>query len=118
MTKTMTALCSLLVATLAATPANAGGQDSRSMRVGYSDLNLRSDAGRDSLQRRITNAARVVCVIEDSRQLALRASTRNCRSAAVESARPAYEAAMAAARGSVTVSDTAAAAAAITVTAR
>jgi UrcA family protein len=106
----MTALSALLIASLAATPANARGQDPSSIRVGYADLDLRSDAGRSSLQRRITNAAQVVCVIEDTHELALRTSTRNCRTAAVESARPAYEAAVSAAHGSVTVIDTAAAA--------
>jgi UrcA family protein len=111
MIKTLTALSSLLFVTMTcATPASARGQDAGSIRVGYADLNLRSDEGRGALQRRIANAAKVVCVIEDTQELALRTSTRNCRTAAVDSARPAYDAAVAAARGSVTVSETAAAA--------
>jgi UrcA family protein len=77
-----------------------------SYRVSYADLNLASDHGRQSLQRRIAFGARVVCEIEDSRELALAAATNACRSDAVESARPAYEAAVASARrGTVEVLD-------------
>ena len=71
--------------------------------------------GQHALQRRIGFAARVVCEIEDSRQLPLATATNACRSDAIASARPAYEAAVASARhGTVIVGD----AAALIVTAR
>jgi UrcA family protein len=72
--------------------------------VSYADLNLASSTGQMRLQGRMNYAARVVCVIEDSKELALRSATNGCRSDAVARAWPAYEAAVAAARrGSVTV---------------
>jgi len=72
------------------------------------DLNLASKAGQHRLQRRIAFGATVVCEIEDSRELALARATNACRSDAVASAQPAYDAAVGAARrGTVQVLESA-----------
>jgi UrcA family protein len=72
--------------------------------VSYADLNLASPSGANVLERRIASAARVVCEIEDSRELALATATMTCRDQAVSDAQPAFNAALLAARNpSVTV---------------
>ena len=116
MLKAIPAFAAVVVAATFVTPTVSQATETNSVRVSYADLNLASDIGQHSLLRRINYAARVVCVIEDSRQLELASATNVCRSDAVESARPAYEAAVAAAtrHPSVTVGE----AAALIVTAR
>jgi UrcA family protein len=90
-------------------PTVSRAAETHSVTVSYADLNLASDAGQYSLQRRISFAARVACEFEDSRQMDIAAATNLCRSDAIEGARPAFEAAVAAARhGSVTVGGAAA----------
>ena len=108
MTRTIM-LSTLFLASVAALPTAAQAQDANSMRVSYVDLNLASSPGQANLQRRIADAARTVCGIEDSRELALWFSAHDCRRDAVERARPAYEAAVASyRRGIVSVVDSAA----------
>lgn len=109
MSKMFAAVGALVAAATLVVPTASQAQESNSMTVSYADLNLASKAGQDGLARRIVGAARVVCVIEDSREIALRSATNDCRSDAVARAWPAYEAAVGAARrGSVTVIDAAA----------
>ena len=109
MLKTITAVAALVVASALVVPTVSQAQDSNSMRVSYADLNLGSSIGQHRLQNRISGAAKIVCVIEDSREMALAAATKDCRSDAVARAQPAYEEAVASAkRGSVTVLDAAA----------
>jgi UrcA family protein len=109
MLKTLPAFAALLAAGALVAPTVSEAAESNSVRVSYADLNLASDLGQNMLQRRITGAARVVCVIEDSKELALASATNECRKDAVASAQLAYEAAVAAARrGTVTVLDGAA----------
>ena len=116
MLKTICALAALAVASALVAPTVSQAEEANSVRVSFADLNLASDVGQHTLQRRITGAARTVCVIEDSRELALALATNVCRSDAIASARPAYEAAVASAarHGTATILDTAA----LTVTAR
>lgn len=115
MLKTVTAFAAVLVASTLVVPTVSHALESNSMRVSYADLNLASDAGQRTLGRRIVYAAKVVCVIEDSREISLSTETNACRGDAVTRARPAYVAAVnAARRGTVTVLD----AAALIVTAR
>jgi UrcA family protein len=116
MLKTISALAAVAVASALVAPTVSQAQESNSVRVSFADLNLASDLGQYTLQRRITVAARTVCEIEDSRELALASATKVCRNDAIASARPAYEAAVASAtrHGTVTILDTAA----LTVTAR
>jgi UrcA family protein len=104
MLKTLPALAALAVAGALVIPTISQAAETNSVRVSYADLNLVSSVGQHTLQGRIAYAARVVCVIEDSRELALASATNACRSDAIDRAQPAYEAAIAAARHpSVTV---------------
>jgi len=115
MSKMFAAAGALLAAATLLVPAATQAEQTNSVRVSYADLNLASQAGQGVLKHRIVGAARVVCVIEDSREMALRTATNDCRGDAVARAWPAYQAAVGAARrGSVTVVD----AAALIITAR
>ena len=114
MLKPAVALAAILIAAVLVTPTVSQAATTNSVRISYADLNLATSAGRTSLQGRIAFGARIVCEIEDSRELALATATRACRADAIEGARPAYEAAVAAARhGTVEVLE-----GALTVTAR
>lgn len=109
MSKTLPVVAALLAAGLLVTPTVSQAAEANSVSVSYADLNLGSKVGQHTLQRRIAGAARTVCVIEDSKELALALATNACRGAAIADAQPAYEAAVASARrGSVTVLDGAA----------
>ena len=104
MSKIFAAVGALFAAATLVVPTASQAEESNSMRLSYADLNLASNAGQGVLQRRIVGAARVVCVIEDSREIALARATNACRGEAVARAWPAYQAAVGAARrGSVTV---------------
>ena len=104
MTKTLPALAALVVTAALVTPTVSHAAETNSVRVSYADLNLATGLGQQRLEGRINHAARIVCVIEDSKELALRSATNACRTDAVASAQPAFEAAIAAARrGTVTV---------------
>lgn len=109
MLKPFLAAASVLVASAVVGPTVSQAATANSYSVSYADLNLASAHGRDSLERRIAFGARVVCEIEDSRELALAAETNACRSDAIAGVQPAYEAAVAGARrGTVEVLDAAA----------
>ena len=79
MSKIFAAVGALLAAATLVVPTASQAEESNSMRVSYADLNLASNAGQGVLQRRIVGAARVVCVIEDSREIALARATNACR---------------------------------------
>ena len=96
MLKPTLALAAVLVATTLVTPTVSQAAESNSVRISYADLNLASKFARHRLQARIAGGARIVCEIEDSKQMDLAAATNACRSDAIEGARPAYEAAVAA----------------------
>ncbi len=98
MLKPLMALAALATASALLVPTASQAATANSYRVSYADLNLASDNGRLTLERRIAFGARVVCEIEDSRELALAAATNACRSDAVQGVQPAFEAAVAAAR--------------------
>ena len=109
MSKVIPAAAALAAAAALLVPTLARADDTNSVRVSYADLNLGSDAGQYSLQRRIVFAARVVCQFEDSRQLDIQTATNACRNDAVASAQPAFEAAVASFRhGTVIVGGAAA----------
>jgi UrcA family protein len=106
MLKTISAVAAVTAASMLVVPTVSQASVSRSARVSYADLNLASPVGAQILERRIAGAAKFVCEIEDSRELALANATNSCRSDAIAGAQPQYEAAVAAARhGSVTVLD-------------
>jgi UrcA family protein len=98
MFKAISALGAVALASLFIAPTVSQAEETNSVRVSYADLNLSSGTAQQTLQRRIAGAARTVCVIEDSREIALRTATNACRSDAIASAQPAYEMAVAAAR--------------------
>ena len=98
MLKPLMALAALATASALLVPTASQAAQANSYRVSYADLNLASDTGRQTLERRIAFGARIVCEIEDSRELALAAATNACRSEAISGVQPAYEAAVAAAR--------------------
>ena len=109
MLKPLLALAAVLTASAVVGPTVSQAATANSYRVSYADLNLASNNGRQVLQRRMAFGARVVCQIEDSREMALAAATNACRGDALDGARPAYEAAVAAARrGTVRVLDSSA----------
>jgi len=107
MFRMLSALASLAAASAVMVPTVSYAQDGTSVVVPYSDLNLASASGQDRLQRRIFYAAKNVC--GDATYIALGSEALSCRTAAVASARPAYEAAVAEAtrHGTVTVLGTA-----------
>ena len=62
---------------VAVSPAAAQPQ-ARSIAVGYADLDLASAAGRTTLEKRIGSAAKRVCSVEHSVDLARRLAEQRC----------------------------------------
>ncbi|MBS0612348.1 MAG: UrcA family protein [Proteobacteria bacterium] len=74
-------------AALTGTAAAATPDEPPSVRVGYGDLNLDTDAGAHVLYRRLRAAARQVCSDDaDSREVARAANARACQHQAIERA--------------------------------
>ena len=104
MLKTITAFAAVLAASSLVLPTVSQAAESNSVRVTYADLNLATDFGQHSLEHRIVRAARIVCVYDDGRDVALNIETNACRSDAIARVQPAYAAAVnSARRGTVTV---------------
>jgi len=80
--KTITTFAALLVASLSAAPglAQDAPVQSRTVAVSYADLDLRSDAGRDTFDSRIRNAIRQVCGEASSADLRGQNRVDACRS--------------------------------------
>ena len=103
MLKPITAIAALVAASALVLPTVSQAQaldsadEAHSAVVSYADLNLASRPGQEALKGRISEAARVVCVYEDSRQMDFAAQVKGCRNFAISSAEPAYEAAVTAA---------------------
>jgi UrcA family protein len=108
MLKTLSALAALLAASAIVMPTVSNAQDTVSVRVPYSDLNLASGTDQDRLKQRISNAAKYVCE-GDLRNIDAVSAVFTCRAEATAGARPAYEAAVAEAtrHGTVTVLESA-----------
>jgi UrcA family protein len=66
-------------AAVAATPTDSVP----SVRVSFSDLDMSTEAGANTLYRRITSAARQVCPNQDTRDLALTTAAEHCQAQAV-----------------------------------
>ena len=94
----LAAAAALAVAAMLVVPTVSPAAELDSVTVSYADLNLASASGAGALERRITIAAGIVCGYEGTRQYDLAIATNACRGGALEGARPAYEAAVAAAR--------------------
>jgi UrcA family protein len=108
MLKILSALASLAAASAVVVPTVSYAEDTLSVRVPYSDLNLASLDGQGMLKGRISTAARSVCGGEFANIEAVFA-TSACRGEAIAAAQPAYEEAVAAAtrHGTVTVLESA-----------
>ena len=63
---------------LASVPATAGTMAHKSVAVSLADLDLSAQAGRDTLARRISLAARQVCGTADARDLKGMADRNRC----------------------------------------
>lgn len=98
MWKPALAVAAVFAASVLVAPTVSQAETTNSVRISYADLDLATKVGQHKLQGRMAYGARVVCEIEDSRQLLLASATNACRSDALASAQPAYEAAVAAAR--------------------
>ena len=104
MMKAIPAFAALVIASALIVPTVSQAAQTNSVRVSYADLNLASANGANILERRISKAAKVVCEIEDSREIDLAQATMVCRNLAISDAQPAFNAALLAARNpSVTV---------------
>jgi UrcA family protein len=95
----------LLPTALFANPSNASGDaELVSKAVAYGDLNLSEPSGVYRLERRINYAAEAVCGTPRSLDIQFNSVPKRCISGAVASAKPAFDAAVGAARrGTVTV---------------
>jgi UrcA family protein len=85
-----------LAAALLAAPALA--EDAPQLRVSYADLDLSTREGAARLERRVAAAAKVVCGVADTRDIAMQTKTRACRKAALASAQAPMRQAVLAAR--------------------
>jgi UrcA family protein len=83
-----TKLLILAASLVAATPAFAAELTVASREVQTTDLNLSSQAGRATLERRIRSAVNIVCNVDNSLIGRGSASQRNCVQAAKASTRP------------------------------
>ena len=110
MFKTVTAAAAVLMTAALVVPTVGHAQGVETVKVSYADLNLATAPGEQTLQRRISVAARMVCDLgETSRELDFANATRTCREATIADVQPAFEAALSAARhGTVTVGEAAA----------
>jgi UrcA family protein len=91
------------VATLALTPARAESDTPRSVTVSFADLNLKSDAGKARLERRIAVAASTVCGPVDRLSMTDRRANDDCRTRAIANAGRAMVEVVENARGSIRV---------------
>ena len=80
------------------TTAMAAPWGGQSVAVRYADLDLTSDVGAQTLQTRISRAARAVCGSADIRDLPAMGDVQHCRQVALSGAAPQVEVAIAQAR--------------------
>jgi UrcA family protein len=86
-TSTLVAAAALIFSAFAAAPASAAGLESRSETVAYGDLDLNSEAGAQTMLRRIEHAARAACFDRSSPMpLTSRPAIRACRMTAMNNA--------------------------------
>jgi UrcA family protein len=109
MLKTLPALAALAITSALVVPTVSQAAERDSVRVSYADLNLTTDFGQNKLQRRVVNAARLVCDTAAPLDLKFEREVTGCRNGTVAAAQPAIQAAIGKARHpSVEVLDTAA----------
>jgi len=94
----MKRLLMLFALSTAFAPTVGRAQDSTSVRVSFAGLDLASVRGQQVLLRRIVAAAKSVCGVTDPLDLKYSRAISECRAAAISRSRPAYDAAVKAAR--------------------
>jgi len=80
----VTALAAASLAGAFAAPAAAA--ETFTVKVGYSDLDLKTDAAKDVLEARIDAAIKTVCVKPDTRSLKVAQAWQDCKESAASSA--------------------------------
>lgn len=87
------ALAAICLAGAFAAPASAA--DIVTVQVGYADLDLTTDAGKDVLETRVSTAIKTACVKPESRSLKAAQAWENCKDSASNSASDQVEKAIA-----------------------
>ena len=104
----MKKLTLLIALSCGMSPAIARAEEPVTVGVSYADLNLASASAQRMLEQRIAIAAKAVCGVGDHRDLKFAIAVSECRAGTIADARPAYQAAVSAARhGTVEVLGTA-----------
>jgi UrcA family protein len=102
--KTLTTLATLVAASLAILPAAAQAQaPSRVVAVNYADLDLGSDAGRRTLEQRLTRAVNTACGEASPADLRGQNAVSACRAALHAEAAAQRDIALASRRGASTI---------------
>jgi UrcA family protein len=85
---TLVVLGSVAAVTVSAagTPADNPNDDRVTVKVGYADLNLVTQAGKDTLKRRIRRAAHLACGSPDARDPLVSTEYRHCMTSATNNA--------------------------------
>lgn len=98
--KTIKLAAALLAAALSIPAASSGppNAEEHSQTVGFADLDLTTQRGVATFDRRIANAVRTVCGWEDPRDLAIQRAVRECRNQAFAGIADAREAVILAAQ--------------------
>ena len=76
---------SVLAGSLAVAPV-ASAQEAPSLVVQYGDLDLSTTEGVQTLYKRITSAAHLVCPYDNARELAFKAVAQSCRADTIQRA--------------------------------
>ena len=95
MSKTLSALAALAVASALVIPTVSSAAEKASVRVSYADLNLSTGIGQTRLQHRVAFAARLVCDTASPLDLKFEREVAGCRSDAIAGAQPAIAEAIA-----------------------
>lgn len=80
------ALAAISLAGAFAAPAAAAETETVTVKVGYSDLNLKTAAGKEALEFRIAAAIKTACAKPDTRSLKSAQAWQNCKDSAASSA--------------------------------
>ncbi|WEK45237.1 MAG: UrcA family protein [Candidatus Andeanibacterium colombiense] len=83
------ALAALTLAAGFAAPAAAA--ETVTVKVGYSDLDLQTEVGKETLQTRIAGAVKTACAKPDTRGLKVQQQWESCKDSASNSAAKQFE---------------------------
>ncbi|MBO9602069.1 MAG: UrcA family protein [Novosphingobium sp.] len=85
------ALAAICIAGAFAAPAAAAETDTVVVKVGYSDLDLKTETGRDALEARIATAVKAACAKPETRSIKLMQAWESCKDSASSSAAQQFE---------------------------